>query len=48
MRFQNPEPRLQAEAQKALAKGTGVEISTALVGMAFQEPDWRWVQGICL
>ncbi len=48
MRFQNPEPISQAKAQEIFASGTGLELSTALVGIAFHEPDWRWVQGICL
>jgi len=35
-------------AQEIFDSGTGLEISTALVSIAFHEPDWRWVQGICL
>ena len=36
------------QAERALSSGSVEEISHALAALAFHEPDFRWVQELCL
>jgi hypothetical protein len=41
-------PLPRAEAERVLAAGDPDAVCDALVRLAFHEPDWRWVQDLCL
>ncbi|MBI5169138.1 MAG: hypothetical protein HZA61_06595 [Candidatus Eisenbacteria bacterium] len=48
MKYQEPTP-FSRESATAILHGDDVDaMCHALVGVAFHEPDWRWVQGECL
>jgi hypothetical protein len=42
------EPHTKEEAEVAFAQGTREQIRDALLGVAYYEKDWRWVQSACL
>ncbi len=46
--YQEPERISREKAERILSSGSPTEICDALVGLAYHEPDWRWVQGQCL
>jgi hypothetical protein len=48
MKYREPEPIPRAEAQEILKGDDEVALCRTLVGVAFHDPDWRWVQGECL
>ncbi len=41
-------PFTQKEAEKAFANGNPKEISHALLGLAYFEPDWKYVRDLCV
>lgn len=48
MRYEQPRPISREEAEAAIASGIPEEISAALLGAVYSEPDWRWIQAQCL
>jgi len=48
MRYKEAEPISRREAEVAFSSGSPERISDALVSAAFFDPDWRWVQDICI
>ena len=46
--YHEPKPYNRADAVRALRAEDPATICAALVGVAFHEPDWRWVQGECV
>ena len=47
-RYEQPEPISKEEATQVFEQGSSEEIIDVLLGLAYYEPDWRWVQGRCL
>jgi len=41
-------PTRRVEGQSLFESGNETAIIDALLSAAYYEPDWRWVQGICL
>ena len=48
MTYREPQPISRSEAEHIFASGTADEIASALIDIAFHDPDWRWVQNKCL
>jgi len=46
--YKDVPPIGRRDAEKAFASTNPKAISSALVRMAFHDPDWRWVQGWCV
>ena len=46
--FENVGPIDRAAAEVEFASGDSLRICKALVSLAFHDPDWHWVQDICL
>jgi hypothetical protein len=46
--YHNVEPIARADAEAALRSGDPSKVCNALVGIAFHDPDWQWVQHWCL
>lgn len=46
--YQEPHPISREEAEAAFASSDPERITRALVGVAFHDSDWRWVQEKCL
>ena len=46
--YRAPHPITREEAEAAFASNEPEQIADALVNVAFYDPDWRWVQDICL
>ena len=46
--YHEPAPYDRADAVRALHATEPATVCAALVGIAFHEPDWRWVQGECV
>jgi len=41
-------PYSPKEAEAVFAKGNSEEISYALLGLAYYEPDWKYVRDLCI
>jgi hypothetical protein len=48
MRYEEPRRLTKVEAETVFARGAANEIREALVSVALNEHDWRWVQEQCL
>jgi hypothetical protein len=48
MRYEKPQPFSKAEAAAVFQRGEPREISEALIGLATNEGEWRWVQDAAL
>lgn len=48
MRYSEPVPLSKADAEKIFASSDRDAICEALVALALNAPDWRWVQDRCL
>jgi HEAT repeat protein len=48
MHYESPKPLSKQAAVAVFDKGVPVEVSEALIGLALNEPDWRWVQEVAL
>lgn len=48
MKYVEVEPIDRDEAEKLIASGDSECINFTLVRLAYHEPDWRWVEGLCL
>jgi hypothetical protein len=48
MKYREPEPITEAEAEAAFQRKNSQEISEVLVSLAFYDPNWRWVESYCL
>ncbi len=48
MRYEAPQPINRSEAERIFAGNDEAAICNALVGVAFYDPDWKWVQTLCL
>jgi len=48
MEYYEPLPMSRAELEASIESGNQTAITEALLSAAFFDPDWRWVQGICL
>src|SRR5262249_6457687 len=48
VRYEEPAPIDRDTAVAMLDSGDVEQASRALVGLAFHDPDWRWVQDRCL
>jgi len=46
--YQEAPPIARADAESAFSSGLPERICDALVRVAFNDPDWRWVQEQCL
>lgn len=46
--YEEPRPISKLKAEEELASGDIERMCTALVGLAFHESDWKWVQKRCL
>ncbi|HWT93297.1 MAG TPA: hypothetical protein VN238_09895 [Solirubrobacteraceae bacterium] len=47
-RYHDAEPADREVFERALTSGDEETAAHALVGLAFHDPDWRWVQDHCL
>lgn len=41
-------PKSRVEIDEAIASNNATTMIEALISAAFYEPDWRWVQNLCL
>ena len=48
MIFDEVKPITRSQAEAALASGVPNKICDALVRITYHDPDWRWVQEMCL
>src|SRR5438034_132702 len=48
MRYESPQPISKQAATAVFDRGVPIEVSKALIGLALNEPDWRWVQEVAL
>ena len=48
MIFDEVKPITRSEAEAGLASGMPDKICDALVRITYHDPDWRWVQEMCL
>jgi hypothetical protein len=48
VRFHDVRPIDRAEAEAAFESGDTAAVNRALVSVAYHDPDWRWVQDVCL
>jgi hypothetical protein len=48
MLYKAPQPMDRSEAERIFAGHDESAICNALVSVAFYEPDWKWVQALCL
>ena len=48
MIFDEVKPITRSEAEAGLESGVPDKICDALVRMTYHDPDWRWVQEVCL
>jgi hypothetical protein len=48
MLYQSVQPISRSEAERIFAGNDEHEICNALVGVAFYDSDWKWVQDQCL
>lgn len=46
--YEAPRPYSREEAEKIFASGDTTAISQMMIGLAFYDDDWRWVQSHCL
>jgi hypothetical protein len=46
--YKTTPPMARQEAESAFSSGSPEQIADALVRVAFNDPDWRWVQEKCL
>jgi len=46
--FDNPPPLSRAEAEAAFTADRSNIVCRALVQVALHDPDWRWVQEVCV
>jgi hypothetical protein len=47
-KYQEITPISRSEAQRIFVQGGPDEISLTLVRLAYHDPDWMWVQDICI
>ena len=47
-KFYNPPPLDRTEALAAFARGDKDALCDAIIAVALHDPDWRWVQAVCL
>jgi len=48
MKYKDVQSISRSDAVKVLAGTDPMAISSALVSLALHDPDWRWVQGLCI
>jgi hypothetical protein len=48
MKYHEIFPMARPELEVLLESGNESEIIEALLSAAYHDPDWRWVQGVCL
>lgn len=48
MKYFHVVPVTRAEAERAFASGDPTRIVAALLGIAYHDPDWEWVQEKCI
>lgn len=48
MEYQDVKPISRQEALYAFSSGSSEAIADALIRVVFHDPDWRWVQNLCL
>ena len=48
MKYQEIFPMDRRELEKLIESGNDTAIADALLSAAYHDPDWRWVQGLCL
>ena len=48
MEYRPPQPVSHSDAEAAFAQGDQGRICEVLVGLAFNDPDWRWVETACV
>ena len=48
MIYREPQPIDRRDAEHIFASGDANQIASTLVDVTFHDPDWRWVQNICL
>jgi hypothetical protein len=48
MRYERIEPMSREDALERLKLPDGPAKARALLSLAFHDPDWRWVQNLCL
>jgi len=46
--YQSVFPISRANAERTFAEGDSKAIADALLGLAYYDEDWRWVQDVCL
>jgi hypothetical protein len=46
--FDNPPPLSRVEAEAAFAAGQSNIVCRVLVEVALHDPDWRWIQEVCV
>ena len=47
-KYQGIAPITRREAEALIQFGSPEEISLALIRLAYHDPDWRWVQDLCI
>ena len=48
MEYREPKQIDRTQAEAVFASGDSLAICDALVSIAFNDPDWRWVQNWCI
>jgi hypothetical protein len=48
MLYKAPQPMDRTEAERIFAGNDEFQICNALVSITFYDPDWKWVQALCL
>src|SRR5882724_6172059 len=48
MIYCEPQPIDRRDAEHIFAPGDANQIASTLVDVTFHDPDWRWVQNVCL
>lgn len=46
--YREPQPITRRDAQAALSSRDPSQVCEALLGLAFHDPDWEWVESTCL
>lgn len=46
--YREPLPMSRTDAKEALRSGDPWRLRETIIRLALHDPDWRWVQGLCL
>jgi hypothetical protein len=48
MDYREPPPVTRERFQQLLMQGNARQSAQALIGLVFSDPDWKWLQDLCL